>query len=38
MHPRVCFFIKSIEIKRRQRDLKNKEKDVKALEIAIKQK
>lgn len=28
MHSRVCFWIKAIEIKRREKDLRQKEKDV----------
>lgn len=38
MHSRVCFYIKIIEIKRREKDLKQKDKDVRALEKAYKDK
>ena len=38
VHPRVCLVIKFLENRRREKDLHRKEKDVKALEKACRDK
>lgn len=35
MHSRICYHIKAIEVKRRERDLRTKEKEIKELDKAV---
>jgi hypothetical protein len=38
MHSRVCFYIKTLDLSRKEQELKQKEKDVKALERLYREK